>query len=149
MPEKPKRVDFRSEGANFRSEWASFRSEGANFRSERADFRSVRTDFGPEMADFRPERVDFRHEMADFRPERADFRHEMVDFRSERVDFRPERAWRGTHERTKNGRTKVPLCSTGHCPLWGCCPKRKKRTITPTETVPCAFVLNKARYAAI
>ena len=25
-----------------------------------------------------------------------------------------------------NGRTKVPLCSTGLRPLWGRCPKRKK-----------------------
>ena len=61
-------------------------------------------------------------------PERADFRPERVDSRPEKADFRPERAWGGdgrTNGRTNGwtGRqTKVPLCSTGHCPLRGRCP---------------------------
>ena len=63
----------------------------------------------------RSERTNFRPERADSRPERADFRPERADFRPERADFRPERAWEGdarSDERT-NGRTQVPLCSTG------------------------------------
>ena len=122
MPEKPERVNFRPEGVNFRPEWA-------NFRSERADF-------GLKMADFRPERANFRHDMAEFRPERADFRPEMADFRPERADFRSERALgdKQTDKRTNrqmdkrtDGQTKVHLCSTGLRPLWGCCPKTKKK----------------------
>ena len=87
-----------------------------------ADFRPERADLGPERTGFRPERANVRPERADSRPKRADFRPERADFRPERADFRPERALGGTHGRT-NGRTKVPLCSTGLHPLRGRCPK--------------------------
>ena len=55
---------------------------------------------------------------------------ERADFRPERADFRSERAWGGQTEGwmdgETDGQTKVPLCSTGLCPLWGRCPKRGK-----------------------
>merc|ERR1712074_221488 len=84
-----------------------------------------------ERADSRPKWANFRSERADFMPERADFRPERAHFRPERADFRPERASGGTHGRT-NGRTKVPLCSTGLRPLWGRCPKSLKRNSLAT-----------------
>ena len=56
--------------------------------------------------------------LSGLKSERADLRPERVNFSPERADFRPERAWGG---RT-NGRTIVPLCSTGHRPLRGRCP---------------------------
>ena len=86
----------------------------------------------PEICPLRPEICPLRSEISPlrpsqafclpFQPERADFRPESLDFRPERTDFRPERAWGRQTDRQTNGRTKVPLCSTGHCSLWGSCP---------------------------
>ena len=61
----------------------------------------------------------------DLRPETLDLRPERLDLRPERPDLRPEGPDEGggdeqTKERT-DGRTKVPLCSTGLRPLWGRC----------------------------
>ena len=84
------------------------------------------------MADLRPERPNLRHERPGLRPEKPDLRPEKPDLRPERPDLRPERpdlrpegpeGGGRTDERT-NGRTKVPLCSTGLRPLRGRCPKK-------------------------
>ena len=73
-----------------------------------------------------PENLDLRPERPGLRPERLDLRPERLDLRPERPDLRPEGSEGGgdarTNERT-NGRTKVPLCSTGLRPLRGRCPK--------------------------
>ena len=64
-------------------------------------------------------------ERPDLRPDGPDFKPERPDLRLERPDLRPERPDGGgrTNERT-DGRTKVPLCSTGLRPLGGRCPKK-------------------------
>ena len=75
----------------------------------------------------RPERPDLSSERLDLRPKRPDLRPERLDLKPERQDLRSEGSDEGgglTNERTKewmNGRTKVPLCSTGLRPLRGRC----------------------------
>ena len=88
----------------------------------------------PERLDLGPKRLDLRLERLDLRPERLDLRPERPDLRPERPDLRPEGSEGGgdarTNERT-NGRTKVPLCSTGLRPLRGRCPKKQKNAYFP------------------
>ena len=83
-------------------------------------------DLERERADFKPERADKRPKRADSRPRRTDSRPERADLKSERVDLKPERAYFGLKrgDSRTDEQTKVPLCSTGLCPLWGRCPKR-------------------------
>ena len=119
-------------------------------RSERPDLRPGRPDLRPERPDLRPERTDLRPERANFRPKRPDLRPEWFNLRPERPNLRPERPWRPDlgggdgrtnkrmNERT-NGRTKVPLCSTGLRPLRGRCPKN--RTSVTWSAVPNAPML--------
>ena len=90
----------------------------AILRSGRADLRPSRADSKPRRANLRPERADFKPVKADMRPERAYLRPERADLRPERADLRP-----GRGDKRKDGRTKVPLCSTGLHPLQGHCPK--------------------------
>ena len=88
------RVDSRAE---FRSEWANLRPDGADLRLERADLRH--------------ERNDFRFEKTDLGPERAALRPELADLRSYRT------GGGGQRNKQTNNWTKVPLWSTGLCPL--------------------------------
>ena len=63
----------------------------------------------------RPERADLRPERADMGPERANLRPLRADLRSGRED-KWTNGW-------NDGQTKVPLCSTGLCPLRGPLPR--------------------------
>ena len=115
---------MRPERPDLRPERLDLRPERLDLRLERPDLGPVRPDFMPERPDLRPERLDLRPERPDLRPERPDWGSERPDLRSQRPDLRPEGPDEGggqTNEQT-NGRTKVPLCSTGLCPLWGRCP---------------------------
>ena len=69
------------------------------------------------------ERVDLRPKRAEYRPERVDLRHEGTDIWPYRANFRVERPDGGQMDGMTDGRTKVPLCFTGLCPVWGCCLK--------------------------
>ena len=92
---------------------------------ERPDLRPERLDLRLERPDLRPERPGLRPERLDLTPERLDFRPQRPDFKSQRSDLRPEGPYEGDRRTDgwTNGRTKVPLCSTGLRPLWGHCPK--------------------------
>ena len=73
----------------------------------------------------RSEGLDLGSERLDLRPEKLDLSPERLDLGTERLDLRPGGPDKGggrTNERT-DGRTKVPLCSTGLRPLRGRCPK--------------------------
>ena len=95
-----------------------------------------RPDMRPERPDLRPERLNFRLERLDSSPKRLDLRPKRPDLRSKMPDLRPEGPDEGgTNERT-NGRTKVPLCSTGLRPLRSRCPKRRKETDGTEGTRP-------------
>ena len=62
------------------------------------------------------------------RPERHDLRPERPDLRLERPDLRSEGRDAGGDEKTNeqtDGRTKVPLCSTGLRPPQGRWPKSR------------------------
>ena len=74
----------------------------------------------------RPERLELRLERPILRPDGPDFKPERPDLRLERPVLRPERPLGGDRQTDKgtDGRTKVPLCSTGLYPLQGRCPKR-------------------------
>ena len=99
---------------------ADLRTEGRDLRPERPDLRPGRLNLRTERPNLKPERSDFRLEMPDLRPEMPDLRPERPDLRTDRPDGGGR-----TDERT-NGRTKVPLCSTGLRPLRGRCPKMEK-----------------------
>ena len=76
------------------------------------------------MLDLRPEKLDLRPERLDLRPEMLDFRPERPDLRSQCPDLRPEGPDEGGG-RTNEQTNESPLCSTGHRPLRGRCPKRR------------------------
>ena len=65
------------------------------------------------------------------RPKRPDLGPERVDYRPERADFRPERALGGLTDRRMDGRTKVPLYSTGLRSLRGRCPASSHSDLQP------------------
>ena len=120
------------------------RPERPDLRPERLDLRPERVDLRPERLDLRPERPDLRPERPDLRPKRLDLRPKRPDLRFQCPDFRPKGPNEGggtdkrTDERTKvlcvlqdivpfgaaaqKQKMKVPLCSTGHLPLWDRCP---------------------------
>ena len=99
--------------------------------SERPNLRFERSNLGSQRPNLRSERLYLRPEIPDFGPWSPDFGSERPDQRSKRpnlglyrLDFGPGkptlRFWGGGRT---DGQTKVPLCSTGLCPLWGRCPK--------------------------
>ena len=100
------------------------RPERPNLRPERPGLRPKNLDLRSERPNLRLERPDLRPERLNLRPERQDLRPERQDLRPERPDLRPEGPEGGgqTHELT-NGRTKVPLCSTGLRLPRNLCPK--------------------------
>ena len=71
------------------------------------------------------ESVDFRLKRANYRPDRVDLGHEGTDFWPDRADFRVERPDEGQTDGMRDGRRKVPLYSTGLCPLQGHCQKTR------------------------
>ena len=94
---------------------------------------SERDNLWPERDDLTPKRAYFQFEWTNLRAERLR-EPESPDLKPPRPSLKPERLkLRGMNEQTNeqtNKQTKVPMCSTGLCPLWGRCPKKEETLVS-------------------